>query len=122
MELSWLKRQLRKPGYPSFEEAQDLLDAIDRVYEDAQEYEQTLLHDGEINPYEEMSHFVKENAEMLVHNLLLFPSIGVQGVLDVLIASKGYEGVLHELEEWKKQPHEKARLNEEFLEDLEHPW
>ena len=95
MNLSWLKRQLRKTGYPSFEDAQRLLDAIDRVYEDAQEYETILLHgDQDINPYTEMSRFVKENAGILVHVLLRIPSVGMQGVLDAMIASKGYEDVL----------------------------
>jgi hypothetical protein len=124
MELSWLKRQLRQPGYPPFEDAQRLLDALDRVYEDAQEYETILLHgEQDINPYTEMSRFVKENAGILVHVLLGIPSVGMQGVLDAMIASKGYEGVLHELEEWRMRPREIEIQDEKFLQDLgDHPF
>ncbi len=124
MELSWLKRQLRQPGYSSFEEAQDLLDAIDRIYEDAKEYEEMLLKGGQnINPYEAMSRFVKSNTEMLAHVLISLPSVGMQRVLDVMIETKGYEGVLQELEAWKKRPKEVETLDEEFLQDLgDHPF
>ncbi len=124
MDLSWLKRQLRQPGYPSFEDAQRLLDAIDGVYEDAQEYETALRYgDQDVNPYPEMSRFVKDNAEILVHVLLRIPSVGMQGVLDAMIEAKGYEGVLQALEGWKKRPKEVEALDEELLQDLdEHPF
>jgi len=124
MYLSWLKRQLRNSEYFSLKEAQDLLDAIDRVYENAREYEEILLRGGQdVHPPEEMSQFVKENAEMLIHILITIPSVGIRGIVDTMIASKGYDSLLSELEDWRTHPQKVVAQDDAFLPDLgNHPF
>jgi hypothetical protein len=122
MELTRLKRELRKGGSPIFEEALALFDAIDQVRENAESQEE-WLRQGEYPNEGDIAQFVRESTDLLISTLLILPSVDLQGLLSVILERQNYEEVLKSLETWKRRSDEAAAKRNEELGDLDdHPF
>ena len=107
MDLSRLRRELRIVGYDSYTEALALLDALDIVHEDAEQYE-SRMRDSDGIQEEHMIDFLRNGLETLVRELVRIESIGVDGVLSALTSQVGQRRVSEALENWKEQHDEEA--------------
>lgn len=97
MELTRLKRELRIVGGAAFEDAQALLDALDRVYEDAEAFEDQLRNEKELTE-DDMFQFVIEQAQWLVASLSDLQSVGLRGIFQALRAQFDLARLEDELE------------------------
>ena len=122
MELTRLKRELRKGGSPIFEEALALFDAIDQVRENAESQEEWLRQSENLTEAD-IAQFVIESTDLLTHTLLTLPSVGLPGLLSAILERQNYEDVLQCLETWKRLRSEAAAKRDEELGDLDdHPF
>jgi hypothetical protein len=118
MELTRFKRELRQVGYPSHLEALDLLDAIDEVLEDADLFEESLRQGGQTTE-EGTARFVEENSAALIQALIEIQSVGVSGILAVILEQQGYENLCA----WLAEVHQKQSQETTELSDLDdHPF
>lgn len=120
MELTRLRRYLRNHHTLPCQEACDLLDEIDYVYEDAQYYERRMA-DGSSLDDSDMTGFVGENAERLTYALRRV--MGLENLLQVLASVIGYEKMQEMIGTLKTEWEEKERQSREELGELnDHPF
>lgn len=119
MGLTRLRRLLRDMP-DSYHDVQSLLDAADRVLENAEVSLEDRLKDDQYPESDDMAHFVEKEVERLVLAVARIESVGMAGVLRVLVEQYTHEHVAEELEHCKPGD---SFLDDDALGDLdEHPF
>ena len=122
MELTRLRRFLRESTtVSSYADMQALLDMIDSVYEEAQDYKDHMQ--GGVHPDESfIGRTVTEQAKSLVIGLANLEAMGVYGVLSALIEAYGYNVVSSAFEDCKKAQEAMIDLENPFADLEDHPF
>ena len=122
MELTRLRRDIRQVGGDARREAQELLDAIDVVYEKAEDDLEAPLARACTLEERDIRDYIQESSDHLVRMMTLFmPSISVEGMVAKVVETVGYERVEKALGDWKKAYD--ARMAADDLGDLDdHPF
>ena len=122
MKLTRLRRFLRQNSHLSFSDAQKMLDMIDIIGEDAENYEYWMQQEDITPKEDEMKKFVIINVKRSLELFTGIELVGMQGIIDSLATEVGYERVLEALQNWKKDNDERIRLDKEFEELDDHPF
>ena len=99
-----------------------MLDMIDIIGEDAENYEYWMQQEDIIPKEDEMKKFVIINVKRSLELFMDIELVGMQGIIDSLATEVGYERVLEALQNWKKDNDERIRLDKEFEELDDHPF
>lgn len=105
-DVTRFRRDLRNIGFVTSDDALALLDLLDMVYEEAEAFEDGLKPNTNYRidlTETNITEFVEENADRLVVGLARIEYIGIQGVIDDLVAYGGYERVEAALADKKRR-------------------